>query len=110
MGTLNLYLPTGDRFVYQQRTETRLVFRDPEVVKEVLSLKPDSIMRSELEKYVTELIVGKGLLSEVGETWVTARRTLNPFFHQEALKVIIIYYMMKLCKSTFHIIELELNL
>ena len=73
--------------MYQQRTETRLVFRDPEIVKEMLSLKPDFLMRSELEKYVTELIVGKGLLSEVGEKCVTARRTLNPFFHQEALKV-----------------------
>lgn len=74
-------------FVYKWGSLTRLVVRDPEVVKELIITNHESMTRAWPDLQIFSVIVGKGLLSLVGEKWILERRTLSPFFHQDVLKV-----------------------
>lgn len=65
---------------------TRLAVRDPEIVKELMITNHDALKRSEYNTTVSQ-VLGRGVLTSLGEKWITERRILNPFFHQDALKV-----------------------
>ena len=78
---------TGKNFVYHWGTTTRLAVGDPDVVKELLITNHESLIRAPLDEKIVSELLGKGLLSQLGEKWIKERRTLNPFFHQDALKV-----------------------
>ncbi|KAG0601785.1 hypothetical protein M758_11G139500 [Ceratodon purpureus] len=88
----SLYFPKyGKRFLYWWGPETRLVVREPEMVKRVLDgvKTGGDFERSFAEKLITSLLVGKGVHFLHGKKWAIDRQTLNPFFHQEALKGMI---------------------
>ena len=78
---------TGKNFVYHWGTTTRLAVGDPDVVKELLITNHESLIRAPLDEKIVSELLGKGLLSQLGEKWIKERRTLHPFFHQDALKV-----------------------
>ena len=63
--------------------------REPELVKRVLDgMKVGGdFERSHLESFIVTALNGKGVHSLDGKKWAIDRQTLNPFFHQEALKV-----------------------
>jgi cytochrome P450 len=83
------YFPKyGKMFVYRWGPMTRLVVRDPEIVKELMITNHESLTRSELHQFFS-VVIGKGLLSLGGEKWILERRTINPFFHQDALKAMV---------------------
>ncbi|KAG0605431.1 hypothetical protein M758_9G058500 [Ceratodon purpureus] len=79
----------GNRFVYSIGSETRLVVRDPEIAKEVLSNKMGFFERSPLELYVFSHVIGNGVFAVKGKEWAFQRRILNPFFSQESLKAMV---------------------
>lgn len=64
-----------------------VVVTEPELVKEILATQMKSFSKSELEVHVVSQIIGLGLNNVEGEKWALYRRTLNPAFHLEALKV-----------------------
>jgi cytochrome P450 len=66
---------------------TRLVVRDPEIAKEVFITNHAALSRFLPADTFLPRLLGKGLLINTGEKWVTERRTINPFFHHDALKV-----------------------
>lgn len=88
-----MYFPRyGKMFVYKIGSLTRLVVRDPEIVKELIITNHESLTRAGVQAGVQNLfstVVGKGLLSLVGEKWTLERRTINPFFHQDMLKAMV---------------------
>ncbi|KAG0557613.1 hypothetical protein KC19_11G143900 [Ceratodon purpureus] len=88
----SLYFPKyGKRFLYWWGSETRLVVREPELVKRVLDgMKVGGdFERSHLESFIVTALNGKGVHSLDGKKWAIDRQTLKPFFHQEALKGMI---------------------
>lgn len=82
-----LFFPKyGKRFIYGYGSDTRLVVREPEFVKEVLMTQSDSFRRTDIEKYVVGQVTGNGIFIIDGPKWYMERHTLNPFFRQTALK------------------------
>jgi cytochrome P450 len=73
--------------VYWCGSETRLVVKEPEIAKVVFGAKHEDFKRSEIENLLAALIMGNGLFHWFGPKWTKERQTLNPFFHNEALKV-----------------------
>lgn len=63
----------------------RLVIKDPELMKEVLSNKLGNFQKPPLNPLI--LILSRGLASLEGEKWANRRRMINPAFHLEKLKV-----------------------
>lgn len=78
---------TGKRFMYSVGSELRLVVRDAEVAKEVLSNKMGYFERTPLDLYIFGHLIGNGIFVVKGEQWALQRRILNPFFSNESLKV-----------------------
>jgi hypothetical protein len=74
--------------VYWCGSETRLVVKEPEIAKIMFAAKYEDLKRSEIDNLLTSLIIGTGLFHWFGPKWAIERQTLNPFFHQQALKVI----------------------
>lgn len=66
---------------------SRLVVRDPEIVKELMITNHESLKRPQISDKIASVVAGKGLLIQRGEKWTIERRTATPFFHQDALKV-----------------------
>lgn len=66
--------------------------REPELVKRVLDgMKVGGdFERSHLESFIVTALNGKGVHSLDGKKWAIDRQTLKPFFHQEALKVVLV--------------------
>ncbi|KAG0557612.1 hypothetical protein KC19_11G143800 [Ceratodon purpureus] len=88
----SLYFPKyGKRFLYWWGFDTRLVVREPEMVKKVLEgvKTGGDFERSFFETSLTSAFAGKGVHFLHGKKWAIERQTLNPFFNQEALKGMI---------------------
>ncbi|KAF5726095.1 cytochrome P450 72A15-like isoform X2 [Tripterygium wilfordii] len=65
----------------------RLIIKDPEMMKEVLSNKQGHFGKPPLNTLV--LILTRGLTTLEGETWTKRRRVLNPAFHTQKIKGMI---------------------
>jgi hypothetical protein len=63
------------------------VVKEPEIAKIVFGAKHEDFKKPEIDSLLTSGIVGKGLFHWFGPKWAIERQTLNPFFHNEALKV-----------------------
>jgi hypothetical protein len=76
-------------FLYCWGRAVRLCVRDPEIAKEVFVTNHAHLLCAHpVNGFLTKGLVGKGLVILFGEKWATERRTINPFFHQDALKVL----------------------
>lgn len=78
----------GKRFIVWWGPYPRLVVQDPEVAKEVLSNKFGFFSKTAIEINILKELLGHGLTVMEGEQWAINRRTLNPMFHREVLKVL----------------------
>nr|AYV88857.1 cytochrome P450 oxidase CYP72D18 [Polygala tenuifolia] len=65
-------------------TTPRLIVKNPELMKEILSNKQGHFGKPYLNPLI--LILTKGITTLEGEDWSRRRRTLNPAFHLEKLK------------------------
>lgn len=76
-------------FLYCWGRAVRLCVRDPELAKEVFVTNHAHLLCAHpVDGFLTKGLVGKGLVILFGEKWATEWRTINPFFHQDALKVL----------------------
>lgn len=66
-------------------TSPRLIVKNPEMMKEVLSYKVGSFEKPPLNPNILKLT--RGLTTLKGEEWAKHRRIINPAFHLEKLKV-----------------------
>ncbi|KAG0607683.1 hypothetical protein M758_8G047300 [Ceratodon purpureus] len=86
----HLFFPRfGQRFIYYRGPQVKLVSRDPQFAKEVLSLKYGFFERHPDDVAMLQNIVGLGLDNLTGEKWAIERRTLNSFFYQDVLKALV---------------------
>lgn len=67
----------------------RVTITDPDLVREVLSNKFGHFEKTKLATRLSKLLVG-GLVILHGEKWVKHRRIMNPAFHAEKLKVLLL--------------------
>jgi len=74
-------------FFYWWGDVTRFVTRDPKLAKEIFVKNHDSLKWSPSKSYLITQVFGKGLIVLVGQKWAKERNAINPFFHQETLKV-----------------------
>lgn len=82
-----LDLCTGKRFLYWRGPHAKLVSKDPGLAKEVLLSQYEFFQRHPQDIKMLSNFVGMGLDNLTGEKWATERRTLNPFFYHDPLKV-----------------------
>ncbi|CAL5340584.1 unnamed protein product [Camellia sinensis] len=68
-------------------TTPKVIIKDPELMKEVLSNKLGHFGKPPLNPLI--LILSKGLTSLEGEMWAKHRRIINPAFHLDKLKGMI---------------------
>lgn len=78
----------GERFIYYRGPQVKLVSRDYQFAKEVLSSKYGFFERHPDDVAMLRDFVGLGLDNLTGEKWAIERRTLSSFFYQDVLKVI----------------------
>lgn len=74
-------------FLYWWGNDTRFVIRDPEMAKEIFIKNHDSLKWAPSKSHLVTQVFGKGLVIHVGDKWNAERHAINPFFHQESLKV-----------------------
>ncbi|KAJ0030663.1 hypothetical protein Pint_13475 [Pistacia integerrima] len=85
--TLNNVQKYGNISLCWNGTSPRLIIKDPELMKEVLSNKQGHFHKPPVNALI--LILARGLTSLEGEKWAKRRRILNPAFHLEKLKAMI---------------------
>lgn len=85
-----MYFPKyGNMFLYWWGTMTKLVVRDPEILKELLITNHNSLERVELENMLIQQVIGPGLMNQEGEKWSSVRRMINPSFNQHTVKTMV---------------------
>ena len=67
----------------------KITITDPDMVREIFSVRFDDYEKTESSSVVRKL-EGDGLLNLKGDKWVQHRSIINPAFHMENLRVIII--------------------
>ncbi|KAJ7979259.1 putative Cytochrome P450 [Quillaja saponaria] len=82
--TLNNVQKYGKISICWSGTRPRLIIKDTELMKEVLSNKQGHFSKPPLNPLI--LILTRGLTTLEGEKWATRRRLINPAFHLERLK------------------------
>ena len=64
-----------------------LTITNPEVIKEILLNKDGITTKSDRQLRGLGILLGKGLVSTMGEEWSLHRRIVSPAFHHERIKV-----------------------
>ncbi|KAF7837918.1 cytochrome P450 72A15-like [Senna tora] len=82
--TLNNVQKYGKISMCWSGTSPRLIIKDPELMRQVLSNKQGHFQKPPLNPNI--LIITKGLSTLEGYKWERRRKTLNPAFHMERLK------------------------
>ncbi|KAF5726093.1 cytochrome P450 72A15-like [Tripterygium wilfordii] len=82
--TLNNVQKYGKISMFWVGKTPRLIIKDPEMMKEVLSNKQGHFGKPPLNTLI--LVLTRGLTTLEGETWTKRRRILNPAFHIQKLK------------------------
>lgn len=70
----------------------RITISDPELVRQVLANKFGHFDKTKLARLARVLIGGLAVLD--GEEWAKHRRIMNPAFHAEKLKVILVFILL----------------
>jgi cytochrome P450 len=74
----------GDRFYYQMMNNHVYFLAHPDDIKHVLQDNHQNYYKHKLYGLVKPLI-GEGLLTSEGETWLTNRRLIQPVFHRQRI-------------------------
>jgi cytochrome P450 len=74
----------GDRFYYQMMNNHVYFLAHPDDIKHVLQDNHRNYYKHKLYGLVKPLI-GEGLLTSEGETWLTNRRLIQPVFHRQRI-------------------------
>ncbi|GMY36409.1 cytochrome P450 72A397-like [Fagus crenata] len=85
--TLNLVQKYGKISMSWAGTRPRLIIKDPEMMKEILSNKLGHFQKPPLNPLI--LILTRGLTTLEGEQWTKRRRMINTAFHLDKLKGMI---------------------
>ncbi|KAJ7298629.1 hypothetical protein O6H91_08G070500 [Diphasiastrum complanatum] len=75
----------GETFLFWWGMEPRLTISDPDLIKEILSIKFGHFPKLPMTSASKDLF-GDGLVTSNGERWAQERRLLNQAFHAERLK------------------------
>jgi len=79
----------GKSYLWWFGWEARITITDPDLIKEVLT-KIHVFEKSQMFTRFAREVVGKGVITTDGEEWALHRRIVNPSFHQEKLKMMIV--------------------
>ncbi len=74
----------GDIYYAPSTTEPLYVFRHPDHLREILSVRADSFEKDHTAFRQLRGVLGNGLLTTDGDTWLKHRRLLNPQFVRRA--------------------------
>ncbi|KAL8522329.1 hypothetical protein ACS0TY_012466 [Phlomoides rotata] len=110
----NLY---GSMFLVWFGSTARLIISDPTLIKEIFFLKSEFFEKIEPPPLVKR-IEGDGLLNLKGEKWAYHRKTIQPIFHTQNLKLMLnmmakimeeelAKWSEKMCKTGNEEIEVE---
>lgn len=67
--------------------EPMLTITDPKLVKEILLNKNGFATKNDFQLKGLTMLMGKGLVSTVGDEWSFHRRIVSPAFHHDRIKV-----------------------
>ena len=67
--------------------EPMLTITEPKLVKEILLNKNEFATKNEFQLKGLTALMGKGLVSTVGDEWSFHRRIVSPAFHHDRIKV-----------------------
>ena len=82
----------------------RVIIKDPELMKEVLTNKQGHFQKPPMNPLIT--ILTKGLTTIEGDMWAKHRKIINPAFHLEKLKVFFHFFIHFLIDhSRFHLLH-----
>ncbi|CAN5960418.1 unnamed protein product [Sphagnum jensenii] len=70
--------------------EPRITITDLDLIKQVLPNKDHAFTKSQMMLKFMMPVIGKGLVTTDGEEWALHRRIVNPAFHHEKLKAMVI--------------------
>lgn len=73
-------------------TTPRLIIKDPELIKQILSNKLGHFSKPPISPLI-RVLNRSGLTILDGEDWARHRRIINPAFHLERLKVLSCFYI-----------------
>ncbi|MCO5591705.1 hypothetical protein L7F22_045696 [Adiantum nelumboides] len=77
----------GEKFVFWEASEPRIVVTEPELIREVFSAKCAlAYGKSFIHQRCCEHFLGKGVVMANGESWARQRRIIAPAFHIDKLK------------------------
>lgn len=77
----------GDKFWYNIANRKVIVMATPEAAKHVLQMNQKNYVKDEAYMQLS-MLLGKGLVTNEGESWFKQRRLAQPAFYKESLKEI----------------------
>ncbi|KAH8939971.1 hypothetical protein BDL97_15G064500 [Sphagnum fallax] len=80
----------GKSYLWWFGWEPRITITDLNLIKQVLPNKEHAFTKSQMMLKFTMPVIGKGLVTTDGEEWALHRRIVNPAFHHEKLKAMVI--------------------
>jgi cytokinin trans-hydroxylase len=80
----------GKSYLWWFGWEPRITITDLDLIKQVLPNKDHAFTKSQMMLKFIMPVIGKGLVTTDGEEWALHRRIVNPAFHHEKLKAMVI--------------------
>ncbi|CAM6039494.1 unnamed protein product [Sphagnum compactum] len=84
------YQAYGKSYLWWFGWEPRITITDLNLIKQVLPNKDHAFTKSQMMLKFSMPVIGKGLVTTDGEEWALHRRIVNPAFHHDKLKAMLI--------------------